>query len=124
MGFGHRIYRTRDPRADILKQVVMDLKGDNQAVAFAEELEQHVLDILGERYPGRRLDTNVEFYTALALDAIGLDRALFTPAFAMGRVLGWIAHTREQEQSGKIIRPASRYIGEVPEGAIALAAAG
>jgi citrate synthase len=124
MGFGHRIYRTRDPRADILKQVVMDLKGQNSRVAFAEELEQHVLDILRERHPGRRLDTNVEFYTALALEAIGLHRDLFTPAFALGRVLGWVAHIREQEQSGKIIRPASRYIGEVPDGATALAAAG
>jgi len=124
MGFGHRIYRTRDPRANILKQVVMDLKGHNSRVAFAELLEQHVLDILREHYPGRRLDTNVEFYTALALEAIGLHRDLFTPAFAMGRLIGWIAHIREQERSGKIIRPASRYIGKVPDGATALAAAG
>ncbi len=124
MGFGHRIYRTRDPRADVLKAVVIGMQGRTERLAFAEELEGHVLSILKERYPGRRLDTNVEFYTALALEAIGLPRQLFTPAFALGRVLGWVAHVQEQEQSGKIIRPASRYIGSVPDGAAVLAAAG
>lgn len=124
MGFGHRIYRTRDPRADVLKDVILTLKGRNNRVAFAEELEAEAISILAELYPGRQLETNVEFYTALVLEAVGLPRELFTPAFAMGRVLGWTAHVFEQESSGRIIRPASRYVGKLPEGAELLAAAG
>ncbi len=124
MGFGHRIYRTRDPRADVLKQVVIGLRGHNARIAEAEALEQAVLSVLQDRYPDRRLDTNVEFYTALALEAVGLPRDLFTPAFALGRVLGWVAHVHEQTASGRIIRPASRYVGALPAHAPELAAAG
>lgn len=124
MGFGHRIYRTRDPRADVLKDVILTLKGHNNRVAFAEALETEAISILAELYPDRQLETNVEFYTALVLEAVGLPRALFTPAFAMGRVLGWTAHVFEQEKSGRIIRPASRYVGTLPAGAETLAAAG
>ena len=116
MGFGHRVYRTRDPRADVLKGVVAGLRGGQNRIALAEEVEQAVLAKLAARYPERRLDTNVEFYTALALEAVGLPRQLFTLAFAMGRVLGWTAHIFEQETSGRIIRPASRYTGPAPRG--------
>jgi len=128
MGFGHRIYRTRDPRADVLKGVVAKLRGHRGSgknrIALAEAVETAILAELAVRYPTRPLDTNVEFYTALALEAIGLPRELFTLAFAMGRVLGWTAHIFEQEQSGRMIRPASRYIGPVPEGGMAAAVAG
>jgi citrate synthase len=124
MGFGHRVYRTRDPRADILKRIVGDLKQDSARIEFAEAVEQGVLDALAARYPGRRLDTNVEFYTALALDGIGLPRELFTPAFAMGRVIGWCAHIGEQVASGRLIRPASQYVGALPDGAVELRMAG
>jgi citrate synthase len=115
MGFGHRVYRARDPRADVLKAVVMDLpRGDNR-IAFAEKVEQAVLRALARRYPGRRLETNVEFYTALALDAVGLPRDLFTVAFAMGRVLGWTAHAFEQLATGRLVRPQSVYVGPAPQ---------
>ena len=124
MGFGHRVYRTRDPRADVLKDIVRDLKADSNRIAFAEAVERGVLDALSERYPDRRLDTNVEFYTALVLDGVGLPRELFTPAFAMGRVIGWCAHIKEQEASGRLIRPASQYIGKLPNGAAELKLAG
>ncbi len=124
MGFGHRIYRARDPRADVLKQVVAGLRRPNSRIAFAEQVEAAALAALSERHPDRPLDTNVEFYTALALDAIGLPRELFTPAFAMGRVIGWCAHIMEQEQSGRIIRPASRYTGPLPAGAAPVKLAG
>ena len=124
MGFGHRVYRTRDPRADVLKDIVRDLKADSNRIAFAEAVERGVLDALSERYPDRRLDTNVEFYTALVLDGVGLPRDLFTPAFAMGRVIGWCAHIKEQEASGRLIRPASQYIGKLPNGAAELKLAG
>ncbi len=124
MGFGHRVYRTRDPRADVLKGVVAGLRGGPNRIALAERVERAVLARLAERYPSRRLDTNVEFYTALALEAAGLPRQLFTLAFAMGRVLGWTAHIFEQEQTGRIIRPASRYTGPVPRGRTLAAVAG
>lgn len=78
----------------------------------------------GPGHPDRPLDTNVEFYTALALEAVGLPRELFTLAFAMGRVLGWTAHIFEQEQAGRLIRPASRYTGPLPDGRMATAIAG
>lgn len=114
MGFGHRIYRVRDPRADVLKAVATRLRGGGNRVDFAELVERRALAILAERKPGRRLDTNVEFYTALVLDALALPRELFTPVFAMGRVAGWAAHVLEQEASGRLIRPQSRYVGPVP----------
>ncbi|MDP6346304.1 MAG: citrate synthase/methylcitrate synthase [Alphaproteobacteria bacterium] len=124
MGFGHRVYRTRDPRADVLKGVVANLRGGGNRIAFAEAVERAVLAKLAARYPDRQLDTNVEFYTALVLEAVGLPRELFTLAFAMGRVLGWTAHIFEQEQSGRIIRPSSHYVGPVPDGAKLAAVAG
>ena len=95
MGFGHRVYRTRDPRADVLKEIVRDLKNSSDRIAFAEAVENGVLETLAARYPDRHLDTNVEFYTAVVLDGIGLPRELFTPLFAMCRVIGWCAHIEE-----------------------------
>lgn len=115
MGFGHRIYQVRDPRADVLKQVVLGLrKTGNKRLIFAEQVEKAILSALAKHKPDRPLHTNVEFYTALLLEAIGLERDLFTPLFAMGRVIGWIAHVFEQEKTGRLIRPQSEYIGPVP----------
>ncbi|MEA2753828.1 MAG: citrate synthase [Aliidongia sp.] len=114
MGFGHRVYRVRDPRADVLKDVAIRLRGGANSIAFAQMVERRALALLAARKPGRRLDTNVEFYTALVLDALALPRSLFTPVFAIGRVAGWAAHVLEQERSGRIIRPQSRYIGPMP----------
>jgi len=115
MGFGHRVYRVRDPRADVLKNAVVQLREGKNRIRFAEQVEQAALRVLAEMKPGRRLDTNVEFYTALLLDAIGLARESFAPVFAMGRVVGWTAHILEQEKSGRLIRPQSRYVGPMPE---------
>ena len=115
MGFGHRVYRTRDPRADILKGVARTHHADRARLTLAERVEDTVLSVLRERYPERDLDTNVEFWTALALESIGLPRNLFTPLFAMGRVLGWCAHIREEEAAGRLIRPSSHYVGAWPE---------
>ncbi len=114
MGFGHRIYRVRDPRADVLKKAAAQLKGRDNRIAFAEAVEAAALRVLERRKPGRRLDTNVEFYTALLLDALGVPREGFTPLFAAGRTAGWVAHAVEQARTGRIIRPQSRYIGEMP----------
>ncbi|MCG7392416.1 citrate synthase/methylcitrate synthase [Microvirga sp. ACRRW] len=114
MGFGHRIYRVRDPRADVLKAAAARLKGNNNRIAFAEAVEQTALNVLQRRKPGRRLDTNVEFYTAILLDALGVPREGFTPLFAAGRTAGWVAHALEQERVARIIRPQSRYVGPWP----------
>lgn len=111
MGFGHRIYRTRDPRADVLKAGLRRLGDNNPKVRLAENIEQAALAALKKAKPERPLDTNVEFFTAVLLDAIGIDRSLFTPLFAVGRTPGWSAHVLEQQQTGKLIRPASRYVG-------------
>ncbi|MEG3143808.1 citrate synthase/methylcitrate synthase [Sphingomonas sp. RT2P30] len=110
MGFGHRIYRTRDPRADALKGALRRLGGGNQRLRFAEQVEASALDILRQHKPERVLETNVEFYTALLLEAVGFPSDVFTGVFAMGRTAGWIAHAREQALTGRLIRPQSRYI--------------
>lgn len=114
MGFGHRIYRVRDPRADVLKRVVGTLRSEgNTRLAFAEQVEREALRALAAHKPDRPLDTNVEFYTALLLEAVGLEREAFTPVFAMGRVVGWTAHVFEQERTGRLMRPQSAYVGPV-----------
>jgi citrate synthase len=118
MGFGHRVYRVRDPRADALKAAVRRLSAGSNSrpgrVEFAEAVEAAALAILRERKPERALDTNVEFYTALLLEALAFAPPAFTCVFAMGRVAGWIAHAREQVAGGRLIRPQSRYVGPAP----------
>ncbi|MBF9231881.1 citrate synthase/methylcitrate synthase [Microvirga alba] len=114
MGFGHRVYRVRDPRADVLKAAAGRLRGRDNRIAFAEAAEKVALKVLERRKPGRRLDTNVEFYTALLLEALGIPREGFTPLFAAGRTAGWVAHAIEQARTGRIIRPQSRYVGPWP----------
>jgi citrate synthase len=119
MGFGHRVYRVRDPRADELKKAVRTLgEGSNVLpgrLAFAEAVEQAALAILKDRKPNRSLQTNVEFYTALLLEALAFPPSAFTCVFAMGRSAGWIAHAREQVAGGRLIRPQSRYVGPRPK---------
>lgn len=116
MGFGHRIYKVRDPRADVLKSVVAGLAGRSERLEFAAAVEAAALEALRRHKPGQNLDTNVEFYTALVLEAVGLPREAFTAVFAVGRVAGWCAHILEQEKTGRIIRPQSRYVGPMPDG--------
>jgi citrate synthase len=115
MGFGHRIYRVRDPRADALKEGLERLgaAGDMNAarLALAETVEREALAQLKSKKPDRPLQTNVEFYTALLLEALGFPRDAFTGVFATGRVGGWLAHAHEQVEHGRLIRPQSRYIG-------------
>jgi citrate synthase len=115
MGFGHRVYRVRDPRADALKAVIRTLAEAADAslgrLVLAEAVEAAALAILAERKPGRSLATNVELYTALLLEALAFPSEAFTCAFAMGRAAGWIAHAREQVAGGRLIRPQSVYVG-------------
>jgi citrate synthase len=118
MGFGHRVYRVRDPRADALKRAVAALAGSSSAapgrLALAEAVEVAALAVLRERKPGRSLQTNVELYTALLLEALAFPPAAFPCVFAMGRAAGWIAHAREQLAGGRLVRPQSRYVGPRP----------
>jgi citrate synthase len=115
MGFGHRVYRVRDPRADVLAAAAERFYhhgGDRGLYDLARSVEATALRLLHERKPDRRLDTNVEFYTALLLHGLGLPTELFTPTFAVGRVAGWTAHALEQLATGRLIRPQSEYVGE------------
>jgi citrate synthase len=114
MGFGHRIYRVRDPRADALKSAVRRLRNDAGRLRHAEAVEVAALAILKEKKPDRSLQTNVEFYTALLLEALAFPPETFTCVFAMGRTIGWLAHAREQLLSGRLIRPQSLYSGPAP----------
>ena len=114
MGFGHRVYRVRDPRADVLAAAAERLftrGGDMRLYTLARAVERTALRLLEEYKPGRRLQTNVEFYTALLLHGLGLDVPLFTPTFAISRISGWIAHAFEQRAANRLIRPASEYVG-------------
>ncbi len=114
MGFGHRVYRVRDPRADALKAAIRRLGADEGRLALGEAVEAAALAVLRSRKPDRPLDTNVEFYTALLLEALGIPPEAFTCIFAAGRVAGWTAHAREQIATGRLIRPQSVYVGPVP----------
>jgi citrate synthase len=117
MGLGHRVYRVRDPRAAVLERALERLAQEgigSRVVALARAVEQAAVRALAERHPRRRLAANVEFATAVLLDALGLPRAFFTPTFAVGRVAGWLAHVEEQRARGRLIRPSQRYRGPLP----------
>ncbi len=114
MGFGHRVYKVRDPRADVLARAAERMytrAGDMTLYRLARSVESTAIRLLEEYKPGRRLQTNVEFYTALLLHGLGLETPLFTPTFAVSRVSGWIAHAFEQRSGNRIIRPQSEYSG-------------
>jgi citrate synthase len=122
MGMGHRVYRVRDPRAAVLERAVERLRAAglrSDRLDLARAVEAVAVQSLGERRPERRLAANVEFYTAVVLDAIGLSQEQFSPTFAVARVAGWLAHIDEQARGGRLIRPASRYVGPAPETPVA-----
>jgi len=117
MGFGHRVYKVRDPRADVLAAAARQMftrAGDMRLYELATEVERTAIRLLEEYKPGRHLQTNVEFYTALLLHGLGLHVPLFTPTFAIARVAGWTAHCFEQRKAKKLIRPQSVYVGVLP----------
>ena len=114
MGFGHRIYKVRDPRADVLKRAVATLPATAGRLAYATEVEKGAIAALRRHKPGRRLDINVEYYTALLLEALEIPRTAFTALFAVGRTAGWCGHIFEQQKGGRLIRPQSNYVGPRP----------
>ncbi|GAB3683239.1 citrate synthase [Salinarchaeum chitinilyticum] len=117
MGFGHRVYRVRDPRAAVLSEAAEQFyreggAGDPAFFDAAERYEEVAVEALEEHKPDRRLETNVEFYTAALLHGVGIPRQLFTATFGISRSGGWMAHALEQLEDNRLIRPTSNYVGE------------
>jgi citrate synthase len=110
MGFGHRVYKTEDPRSKVLRQLA-ERTSEIEFFKLATRVEDLALKLLHERKPERRLYTNVEFYSSAVMHGVGLPDDLFTPTFAASRVVGWTAHVLEQLQDNRLIRPASEYTG-------------
>ena len=102
MGFGHRVYETEDPRTEALRE--MARIANPQEFALASGVEEVALPLLEQRKPGRHLHTNVAFYSAILLAAVGLPADLFTPTFAVGRVVGWTAHILEQVGNNRVLQ--------------------
>jgi len=112
MGFGHRVYKTDDPRSVMLRDVADKLGGEK--MELARYIEATAIKVLDELKPGRRLYTNVEFYAGIVMDSCGVPRELFTPTFAASRVIGWCTHILEQAADNRLIRPSARYAGPPP----------
>ena len=112
MGFGHRVYKTDDPRSLMLREVADQLGGEK--MELARHIEATAIKVLDELKPGRRLYTNVEFYAGIVMDRCGIPRELFTPTFAASRVIGWCTHILEQAADNRLIRPSAHYVGPPP----------
>ncbi|MGH9293211.1 MAG: citrate/2-methylcitrate synthase [Acidimicrobiales bacterium] len=119
MGFGHRVYKTDDPRSLFLRDVARSLGGP--LVEFATQVETTAVRVLADMKPGRRLYTNVEFYAGVVMNSCGISREMFTPTFAVGRAIGWAAHVLEQATHNRLIRPAARYNGLPPPAPVPVA---
>ena len=114
MGFGHRVYKVRDPRAALLSaaaEKMAEITGDRSLLDLTLSVEQTTVKVLAEKKPGRDLYANVELFAALILHEVGIPSELFTPVFAVGRTSGWTAHMLDQMEDGRLIRPASLYVG-------------
>ncbi|MBI5493153.1 MAG: citrate synthase [Deltaproteobacteria bacterium] len=111
MGVGHRVYRTRDPRGDVLKGYIGQLLShrdvDYGMIEVSQEVERVVMEKLGPKH----LHPNIDFYSGIVFTGIGIPPELFTPVFAMGRVAGWLAHWFEQLKTNRIYRPTQKYTG-------------
>ena len=112
MGFGHAIYRGKDPRSELLRETAEELGGPLAELAVAAE--SAIEDALDAARPDRILRANVEFYAGVVMHECGIPRAMFTPTFAVSRAMGWTAHILEQARERKIIRPSARYAGPPP----------
>jgi citrate synthase len=109
-GFGHRAYKSEDPRGLLLHEVARSVASPNR-LALAEAVERAGLSALRAAHPSARIFANVEFYSAVVLEAIGLAPELFTPTFALARTVGWTAHALEQASDNRLIRPDVEYVG-------------
>jgi citrate synthase len=111
-GFGHRVYRTYDPRAKILRELAKT--ADPKLHQLAAHTEEVALKMLHDAHPERPNATNVDFWAAVVLTGAGVPKELFTCMFASSRVAGWTAHVLESMEDLRIIRPASEWIGPEP----------
>lgn len=111
MGVGHRVYKTKDPRATFLQgyahKLFKNSAGRGKILEIAEEVEK----VVNEKLAGKKLYPNVDFYSGIVLQELGIPTDLFTPIFAMGRVAGWLSHWLEQLKTNKIYRPDQKYTG-------------
>src|SRR3954452_23621170 len=112
MGFGHRVYKTDDPRSLMLREVADGLGGDK--MELARHIEATAVKVLEELKPGRRLYTNVEFYAGIVMDGCDIPPELFTPTSAGSRMIGWCTHVLEQAADNRLIRPSAQYVGPPP----------
>jgi citrate synthase len=108
MGFGHRVYKTMDPRAAILKEMVGELSEERDQRKWYD----YSVDIMNTMQEERDIDPNVDFFSASTYYMLGLDPDLFTPIFALSRTAGWTAHLLEQWSDNRLIRPRAEYVGE------------
>ncbi|WP_078411230.1 citrate synthase/methylcitrate synthase [Priestia abyssalis] len=115
MGFGHRVYKTHDPRAEALKVVSEQIAGSDNWFKLILQIEEVTLKLLREYKPGREIYTNVEYFAAAVMKSINLPADLFTPTFTASRIVGWTAHVLEQSADNRIYRPESHYTGLIPE---------
>ena len=116
-GFGHRVYHTEDPRATHLRQMSRDL-GQRAGEPMWFEMSQRIETLVKAE---KKLNPNVDFYSATTYHALGIDVDLFTPIFAVSRVSGWTAHVLEQYANNRLIRPRAEYVGpEYPQRYVAL----
>lgn len=104
MGFGHRIYKRLDPRAQLVKAKLKEIAGDSKVLKIAEAVENRM-------WEKKSVPANLDFYAAIYMDTLGIPQDFYTPLFAASRVFGWIAHYKEQMVGNKIIRPSSGYTG-------------
>lgn len=108
MGFGHRVYRTEDPRATILRKVAYEIWNRKEDLRWFE-IQRHIGEVMLRE---KKLYPNVDFYSATVYKALGIPKDLYTPIFAMARVVGWTAHVIEQYGDNRLIRPRAEYVGE------------
>ncbi len=112
MGFGHRIYKTEDPRSILLRDKCLSMSGKDDWLDLATAAEKEIIALLETHKPGRKLYTNVEYYAAAIMRSIDMPSELFTPTFSVARIIGWTAHAMEQSSDNTIFRPQSVYTGE------------
>ena len=115
MGFGHRIYKTWDPRAAALKTIAQRYAGSNRLLQLSLYVENLAVEILEEYKPGRNLYPNIEFWAAAVLRSAKLPKELYTPTFCCARIVGWCAHAMEQSENNRLIRPSANYVGKWPD---------
>jgi len=116
MGIGHRVYKALDPRADVLRRHAEDLCSRRQQCGLLDVAAQLAALARNDPYfQERNLYPNVDYYSAIVLDAIGIATDMMTPLFAMSRIAGWTAHIMEQWEDNRLIRPRGNYIGAVDQ---------